>query len=559
MLLQLTIENYVLIERLDIRPSAGMNVITGETGAGKSIMLGALGLLQGQRAESKVLLHPDKKCLVEGHFQLDETNWRSWFEQNDLDFESETILRREISGSGKSRAFINDVPVTLELLKEIGAALMDIHSQHETLLLGNLGFQRSVLDSFAGNENQVSLYRKAYRQWAALRKKVQELEAQHAQDAREYDYLKYQSEEFDQAALVKGEVAKLEQEQRLLNAAESIQAKLQEAGEGLRNGEWNAESILMAAIKSLRDCAKFSPELETLQARLESVHTELIDLNDELEQIAEKTEFSAQRLSEIEERLSIWYRLQKKHQVQDADDLISFHGQLQVRLQAFSNSDEALGTLKAELVIVYTDLQKLGKTLHEARKAKADGLAAAVVQGIRTLGISEAVFKVEVNVQEEPGPDGIDTVRMLFSANKGLSPVDLKKAASGGEFSRLMLVIKSLLADGANLPTLLLDEIDSGISGEVAIKVGELIKEMSARHQVVVITHMPQMAAMGDRHYYVFKDHSGDRTVSQMKELSAKERLEAIASMIGGDSPSEAARKNAKEWLQKGQHSAIQK
>jgi DNA repair protein RecN (Recombination protein N) len=559
MLLQLTIENYVLIERLDIRPSAGMNVITGETGAGKSIMLGALGLLQGQRAESRVLLNAEKKCLVEGHFHLEAENWKSWFEQNDLDFEEETILRREITGTGKSRAFINDVPVTLELLKEIGAALMDIHSQHETLLLGNVGFQRSVLDSFAGNENLLSLYRKAYRQWAGLRKKVQELEAQQAQDAREFDYLKYQAEEFDQAELIMGEVAQLEQEQNLLNAAENIKAKLHEASEGLRNGEWNAESILLAALKSLRDCARFSPELESIQVRLEGLHSEMVDLNDELEQIAEKTEFSPQRLVEIEDRLSVWYRLQKKHQVQEADGLISLHGQLKARLQAFSSSDEALSSLKLELANAFAEVQKLGKKLHEARLAKADGLAAAVVQGIRTLGISEAVFKVEVNTLEEPSPDGLDVVRMLFSANKGLSPIDLKKAASGGEFSRLMLVVKSLLADGSNLPTLLLDEIDSGISGEVAIKVGELIKEMSARHQIVVITHMPQMAAMGDRHYYVFKDHSGDRTISQMNELSAKERLEAIAAMIGGDSPSEAARKNAKEWLQKGQHSAIQK
>lgn len=548
MLTDLKIQNYALIERLEMQPSPLLNVITGETGAGKSIMLGAIGLLLGNRADSKLLFNQEQKCVIEGVFNIAEYNLQPLFSAEDIDYDANCILRREITPTGKSRAFINDTPVTLESLRKVGTFLMDIHSQHDTLQLGDSAYQLNILDLYAGNQKELERYQTVYKNFKKLEAAYKKLEAELAQSNKELDYHTFLLNELSEAGLKDGEQEELESELKQLEHAEEIKLKLSQALQYLSEGEMNVVMAMKDASHLLGQVAAYSDSFQTLKERLDSSLIELNDIAAEVETAERRTEADPRRLEIIQDRLNLLYTLQRKHSVRTVAELILIEEDLAGKVSGVHNLDAAIEKTKKEMTAAATEVEQTGKTLSESRKKVFPKFEAELHSLLAELGMPNARIVIE-HQNVAPTATGLDLVSILFSANKGAQPQTLSKAASGGEFSRLMLCVKYLLADKTALPTIVFDEIDTGISGEIAVKVGKMMQQMAKKHQLIAISHLPQMAAQGNEHYFVYKQDRADRTVSNIRKLSEDERVKEIAQMIAGANPSSNAYQSAKELL----------
>lgn len=554
MIQHLTIKNYALIDELEIDFSGGMTIITGETGAGKSILLGALALLLGSRADSTALYSKDGKCVIEGTFNTSGYRLEEFFSEHDIDFEKITIIRREIGKDGKSRAFINDTPVNLTVLKELGGRLIEIHSQHETLTLNNSGFQMMVLDSYAGTGKELESYRQAYINYNRSLKTLEELKTQESKASAEQDYLKFQFDELDQAQLKAGEKEALEKELELLNNSENISVSLSHASDIISGENDNTLQAISAVVSSLQPVAAYHSGIDEILQRLRSVHIELRDISSEIDSIAYSVSFDPSRAEIVSDRLDLIYRLEQKHRMQTTEDLIALKDSIAEKLLSFSSLGAEIEKLGKDCSVQLTNLKKLASQLSAIRRKSIPAIEKQVQNTLSALGMKHAVMKIDLTVLPEGQfrENGTDIVNFLFSANKGVEYRELNKVASGGELSRLMLSIKSILASLKGLPTIIFDEIDTGISGEIAHKVGNILKGMSKERQVIAITHLPQMAGKGDSHLYVYKNSSGTKTVTRIRELNPEERVEEIARMLSGEKPSAAAKANARELLEEG-------
>ncbi|MGI9542253.1 MAG: DNA repair protein RecN [Cyclobacteriaceae bacterium] len=548
MLKHLIIKNYALIESLEMSPSTGLNIITGETGAGKSIMVGATGLLLGHRADSKTLMDPGLKCIVEGTFDLSAYQLHPFFEQEDLDYQLETIIRREIRPNGKSRAFINDTPVTLDILRGLGNQLMDIHSQHETLLLARQSFQLNVLDAYAGNQKMLSDYQLAYNQYTAIAEKLSVKQQELSEIKKEADYRDFLLAEFDQAALKEGEQQQIEGELAIQENAEEIKTKLQMCLDALSNHEQAVNEQLPMITKWLNQLAVISNDYQALHQRLESVQLELKDITNELESLQHIIDHNPEQLQHLQERLSLIYQLQQKHQVHSIEALEQIHSDLQGKALMTDSLANEIDELQSKRQQANEKVEEKAVRLSKSRTKASLVFSKEVTKQLQTLGMPEARLEI-AQTQMAPNEQGTDQIELLFSANKGVDPQPMRQVASGGEFSRLMFCLKYIIADKTAMPTVIFDEIDTGISGEVALKMIEMMRVMAQSHQVIAISHLPQFAAQGDAHYYVFKDQSKDKAASGIKKLEDQERILAVAKMLGGDQPSEVAMENAKEML----------
>lgn len=548
MLKHLTIKNYALIQHLEMEPAAGLNVITGETGAGKSIMLGAVGLLLGNRADTKVLWDENEKCVTEAEFDIGAYKLERLFKAEDLDYEAHTVIRREISANGKSRAFINDSPVTLDVLRKITSRLMDVHSQHETLELGSRTFQLNLIDSYAGNQKLLEQYEA---QWVAYTTAKQEYESLLSESnalKQEADFVKFQLDELTKAAFGEGEQETLESELKIQENAEEIKSKLNHVIQALGTSEYAVSTLLADARTQLNAISSYSASYQALHKRIESLKIELDDVLKELESEEENVEFDETRREEVSQRLSILYTLLKKHRVNNIAALLKIQEDFETRSSKVDNLDSLLAELKNKTSKAETELNAKAETLSKARQKVFGPLAKQMMTLLKELGIPDAKVKIETE-EIAPGPAGKDNVEVFFSANKGIEVRPLAQVASGGEFSRLMFCLKYIMAEKTAMPTLVLDEIDTGVSGEIAIGLGRLMKEMAQGHQVISISHLPQIAARGDSHYFVFKNSTSKKTVSSIRQLSHEERIEEIAKMIGGAKPSPSAIANARELM----------
>lgn len=548
MLSHLLIKNYALIEHLELKPDAHLNIITGETGAGKSIMLGAIGLLLGNRADSKTLYNEEEKCIIEGTFDMSGFYIRNIFEEEELDFENPCIIRREISPSGKSRAFINDTPVTLETLRRITSQLMDIHSQHDSILLGSNEYQLQLIDTYAQSHEKLVEYQEKFRTYKKLQDAYQQLESEAAQNKKEFDYNNHLFEELSKAKLDANEQEQLEQELNILENAEEVKQRLKMANELLNNSEQSIISALQSTVSSLNPIANYSPDYQQFKDRLQSCLIELKDVARDIENEEENIELDGESIVKIQERLDLIYKLQKKHAVNSNGELLEIQAILEEKVNNVLNLSDNLAAAKERVEKAEQAARKSAEILSKARQKVFTEVEKKVALLLAELGMPNANLKIQ-HSEGKLANEGIDVISFLFSANKGIAPRQLKDVASGGEFSRLMLAIKYLLADKRSLPTIIFDEIDTGISGEVAIKVGKMMKDMSGSIQVISITHLHQIAGRGTTHFFVYKDNSSKKTISRIKQLSQDERIIEIAKMIGGENPSESAIHSAIEIL----------
>lgn len=549
MIKSLQIKNYALIRELEMSPSEHLNIITGETGAGKSIMLGAVGLLLGKRADTKVLLDENQKCIVEGVFDISSYALEKIFEQEDLDYETECVIRREISPSGKSRAFVNDTPTNLSALKSIGEKLMDVHSQHESLQLGKNMYQLNALDAFAAHPELITNYQKAYKTYASAKKQLEKLETLAAQSAEDADYKQFLLNELQEANLDDLNQEELEKELEVLENAEDIKIKLSQSIHMLDESEVAILQQLNESKSLLHSIASFSKDLEDLSERMESASIELADISNEMQRVQDQVEHDPEKIQELKDRLDLLFRLQKKHTVLTVEELINIRNELDESLSQVANLDNDIAKAKKELESAEKAMREKGGKLTESRKLSALNFSDEIEKIIHQIGIENGTVEIKVNPAES-SIHGLDTIEMLFSANKGIKPQELKEVASGGEFSRLIFAVKYLIADKTAMPTIIFDEIDTGVSGEVALQMIRMMKHMAKNHQVISISHLPQFAAGGDAHYYVYKDHTSDRSVSRIKKLADEDRVTEIAKMIGGENPGTSALESAKELLQ---------
>jgi DNA repair protein RecN (Recombination protein N) len=549
MLNDLLIKNYALIEQLKLQPHASLNMITGETGAGKSIMLGAIGLLLGNRADFKALLDPNEKCVVEASFLVWSYNLQNLFATLDVDYQDETTIRREIAPGGKSRAFINDTPVTLETLKQIGTRLIDIHSQHDNLLLSDHVYQLSVVDAFADNQELIRQYKDLYQKYNQLKNQYKKLIAEHETIQKEFDYNSFLLEELAKANFQPHEQEELEAELKLLESAEEVKTKLNLVLGFLSLSENATNDELRGMVNALGSIAHLSPAFENLRSRLESAWIELQDISLEISREEEKIEFSPERIELVSQRLSLIYNLQQKHHVGKVQELLDIQQNLQEKVDRVQNFDAQIAEVRVELDQAYQVMFAQAQQVSASRIQIAPQIENEIKELLQELGMPNGVMQI-TREEIEPTPEGIDLMSFLFSANKGIAPQEISKVASGGEFSRLMLALKYILAGKAALPTLIFDEIDTGISGEIALKMGNMFKTMARKHQIIVITHLHQIAAKGDHHYFVYKEDTEERTISRIRQLSNEERVHQIAQMISGASPTESAILSAKELLE---------
>ena len=549
MLTQLTIRNYALIRHLETRPLDRLSVITGETGAGKSIMLGAIGLLLGNRADTKVLWDESEKCITEGTFEIKAYRLKKFFEEHDLDYSDQTVIRREISPGGKSRAFINDTPVTLDVMRKIGDRLMDIHSQHETLELGSHQLQLSLIDSYGSNASLLTTYQEAWRDFILAKRTFEELSSESGRLKSEFEFIKFQLDELEKSSFREGEQEELETNLKVGEHGEDIKTRLNQVLTMLGNADASVSSAMSEALSTLHPIQNFSPQYESIAGRLNSIRIELTDIVRELEHEEERIEFDPKKTRQTQERLDLLYGLLQKHRVPDVKALLVLQEAFALQASKTVNLDEDLAKASKKLEASRKELLSTAQKLSAAREKVFQPLGKQLMKLLKDLGIPDAVIKIE-SQKTEPGPTGSDQVEILFSANKGVAPRPLAEVASGGEFSRLMFCVKYVMAEKTSLPTLVLDEIDTGVSGEIAVQLGKMMKTMSERHQIMAITHLPQIAATGNSHFLVYKDNSSKKTVSEIKQLSANERIDEIAKMIGGAKPSVTARANAKELIE---------
>ncbi|MDR0711037.1 MAG: DNA repair protein RecN [Prevotellaceae bacterium] len=551
MLQSLIIENYALIDKLEISFRQGLNIVTGETGAGKSILLGAIGLLLGQRTDVAALKNKERSCVVEGVFEETNRDVEPLFEANDIDFSSNVTIRRIISPNGKSRAFINDQPVTLSALKDIGESLVDIHSQHQNMLLQNAAFQLRVVNLLADNKKIQDDYESAFANFKQAARQLSDLEEQARLSQKDIDYFTHLFNELKAANLQEGEQAGLEGEQQQLTHAEEIKMTFTRVAALLSSEEACATGMLHEASAMLDKMGGIFTKAEPLAERLQSTLIEVRDVARDVEDIAESTEVNVDRLSEVNERLDLIYALQKKHKAGTVEELIAVREQLRQKVSLVENMDEQLAAARKERDALHEEAKKLAELLSKTRRKVFPAIESHVVSMLRELGMPSAAMLVEYSELPELSPTGKDEIRFLFSANKGTPPQDIARIASGGEISRLMLSLKSLVAWTGNLPTIIFDEIDTGVSGEVADRMGVIISELGKSIQVVNITHLPQIASKGQTHFLVYKVETASGATTGIRQLSDAERVTEIAKMLSGQSLSEAAIKNAKELLRK--------
>jgi len=549
MLVKLFVRNYALIKELDIELETGLTIITGETGAGKSILLGALSLILGNRADTTVLLDKSEKCIVEGTFRIEDYDLNDFFSSNELDYEPVTSLRREINPAGKSRAFINDTPVTINILKELGDKLIDIHSQHQTLMLGNNSFQLNVIDSFAGTSKLLSEYRTSYSGYRKLKKEFTVARETADKNKADLEYYQYQLTQLDDAKIKPGENAELEAEHELISHAEEIKLALS-ASSNLFSAEGvSIISLLREAKMHLGKVKSFLPEGDSLLLRAESSLIELDDLAAELEKLASSVEADPHRLAILNERLDLLFTLMQKHRVPDSDALIVKREEIRSLVNSIVSSDERLSELESLMNREETILKGLSGEISLKRRGVVPEIESRITELLKQLGMPNARFRIALTQLEEFGSTGIDQADFLFSANKQIAPENLARIASGGELSRVMLSLKSVLSKNTNLPTIIFDEIDSGVSGEVADKVGQILSGMGKYMQVINITHLPQVASQGKKHYHVYKDDEADSTITRVKLLTHDERILEVARLLSGSEVTGTAMQNARELL----------
>ena len=550
MLRSLYIQNYALIEKLDISFGAGFSVITGETGAGKSIILGAIGLLLGQRAEVKAIRQGASKCVIEARFDISAYGMEPFFEDNELEYEEECILRREVYASGKSRAFINDTPASLVQMKELGEQLIDVHSQHQNLLLNKEGFQLNVLDILSHNDEQLSVYQSLYREWKQTQQDLADLIARAEPNKADEDYIRFQLEQLEEANLSAGEQEELEQETDTLSHAEEIKAGLFRVGQLLTSDEGGLLAGLKESLNTMLGLQKvYSPATE-LAERLESTYIELKDVSQEVSSQEEDVEFNPERLEEVNDRLNLIYTLQQKHRVTTVEELLALTEEYAAKLAAITSYDERIGELTTLCDTLYNKVKKQAAVLTKARTGAAREVEKQMASRLVPLGMPNVRFQVEMGMRKEPGVHGEDTVNFLFSANKNGALQSISSVASGGEIARVMLSIKAMIAGAVKLPTIVFDEIDTGVSGEIADRMADIMQEMGEQdRQVISITHLPQIAARGCAHYKVYKQDNETETNSHIRSLADEERVEEIAHMLSGATLTEAALNNAKALL----------
>ena len=553
MLQKLSIRNYALIDNVEMELDKGLNIITGETGAGKSIMLGALSLILGHRAETKFFFNQEKKCIIEGVFKLKGDRLKPLFEEHDLDFHEESILRREISIDGKSRAFINDTPVTLSVMKHLGERFIDIHSQHATLELNDPGFQLTVVDGLANHETLLNDYRDNFKLFKRNQVRLSDLQKIADEARNKQDYEQFLFNELEQANLQPDEQETLEAELQTLNNAESIKRSLVTSYQLLSDDEASALPMLKEAVSQLQAVDKFNPAYAELTERLRSALIELKDISGELATLEEYVVFNPARIEEISHRLDLLYTLQQKHRVNSVPELLAIQEELSNNLSLILSGEEEIERLQKETEQLKVALEKMADQLSANRSKSIKATESQVAQILTQAGMPNAKIKIKQTVVKELNKDGKDNIALLFSANSGQPPAPVAKVASGGELSRIMLAIKSILAKHSDLPTLIFDEIDTGISGEIALRVGQVIGQLEQNMQVVCITHLPQIAAKGNAHFFVYKNEDAARSTTCIKRLDKEGRVYVIAEMLSGKPPGKSAMANARDLLDKGQ------
>jgi DNA repair protein RecN (Recombination protein N) len=545
----LSVKNYALIDSVEIDFHNGLSIITGETGAGKSILMGALSLILGQRADNSALKNKEGKCVVEGTFSIGDNDLVDFFRENEIDFAKETILRREINQDGKSRAFINDTPVNLNILRDLGVKLVDIHSQHQNLDLNDSVFQLNIIDTYTGNNSLLDKYKKKYKEYILLKKQLEDLIAEAGKSKDDFEYFKFRYDELEKAKLVEGEKEILEDEYKTLSHAEEIQRNLATIFNFLSENQESVIFSLNESQKAANQISTYLPKFQELATRLESSFIEIKDIASEVELMANKIQYDPERAAFVSERLDLLNSLQQKHKANSLSDLIAIKDVLFRKINDIESFDEKLKEIKAGFDQEKQELESIANSLTSNRKNSFGSIEKYVMEQLKSLGIPNAVFQINHEYHQEFSPNGKDKINFLFSANRNGETQNIAKVASGGEISRLMLSIKSLISQTASLPTIVFDEIDTGVSGEIADKMGSIMLKMSDYMQVVNITHLPQVAAKGNFHYLVYKQDYTDKTATMIKKLNDEERLYEIAKMLSGENLSQQALENAKVLL----------
>ena len=554
MLTSLQIENYAIIKSLKIPFHEGLTAITGETGAGKSILMGALSLILGNRADTDVLFDKSRKCIVEAAFNIRNLQLQPWFNQFDLDYQDDTLIRREINEHGKSRAFINDTPVNLTTMKTIASFLVDIHSQHQTLMLQNASFRLQLIDQFAQNRELVKTYQQVLRQWRTKKDELETLKHKCEEAALKYDYNTFTIGELEKAAIQPGEQATIEQRIKELTNAESIKSHLYNAAMLLSEQEGdNIVYMLKTVQNECRALENLGGDYETFRQRVDNLLAETQDLSYEISKKSDQIEINPELLEQLNERIDLLFSLQNKHHVRDNEELLTLLESLRNEVETYSDDRGQLTEMEKETSRLEATVRDLAQKVTASRKEAIPALVSAMEERLRKLGMSESLFRVDLQETDELRENGSDLATFLFSANAGIAPADMSKIASGGEMSRIMLCLKSIITDSMYLPTIIFDEIDTGISGETASKVGLMMQQLADNHQVIAITHLPQIAARGRQHYLVYKQVADNQTYTHIKALDMQEREQMLAVMMSGENRTEAAVATARELLKSSQ------
>lgn len=550
MIKSLSINNFAIIDKLVLEFPLGLSIITGETGAGKSILLGALALILGERADGKSFFNQEEKCVIEGEFDISDYSLNSFFQEEDLDYDNTVLIRREILPNGKTRAFINDTPVNLKSLQSLTSKLIDIHQQFDTLSIQDEEFQRNAIDALAKQKEIVKEYQSIYKEYITAQKDLETLQAKLLKQSADNEYLNFIYEELVNAGLEPGLQSRLEGELHVLENAELIKKNLMAAFFSLTEAERSQMQQLREVNFLLSAVSKFDKRIEEQQERIQQILPEIEDISACLEQIADKTEYDSQLIEELQTRLNLLYKLIKKHNVQNSDELLTLQTDLESKLEGSFDVQSQIKSLQKEIQHKQSILYKLGENISSGRKSASEFLEKKVHEMLSMLNMEHARIKTSFIPLAEPGPNGLENLKILFSANKGNVPSEIKTVASGGELSRLALCIQSLVASSIPLPTMIFDEIDAGVSGGVALQMGNILRKLSDQHQVVVITHSPQVAAKADKHFYVYKEIIGEQTYTKVKTLDKNQRIHVIASMLSSDPPTQAAIANAQELME---------
>ncbi len=549
MLKSLSIKNYALIDSMNINFSGDLNILTGETGAGKSILLGAIGLIIGQRADLSVLRDKSEKCTAEGVFEIGHYGLKSFFDENELDYEDTSILRREITPQGKSRAFINDTPVNVKILHDLGLKLIDIHSQHQNLELNEKNYQLRLVDVVAGNDELLKTYTSAYRKYLLLHENLNHTLVLSEQSKKDLDYFEYQFKQLSEAKLIENEQQELEVLLEKLTHSEEIKSVFGQAFQSISDDERSVLVILKENLGNVNKLRSVLPEAEQLFLRLDSVYLELKDIAAESSVIEDRTENDPGRIEQLNQRLDLIYSLQQKHRVSSVTELLQIQAEFQEKIMLVTSFEQEIESLRLEIRLQKELLLELTNRLTSLRKAVTPSIDARVMEVLRNVGIPNAIFQVRFGRLTDFSSTGLDEVSFMFSANKNQELQEIGKIASGGEISRLMLAIKTLITDARSLPTIIFDEIDTGVSGEVAVKMGLILEQMSQTVQVLNITHLPQIAAKGKHHYKVYKFDQNEQTYTSIRKLTEQERVDEIAQMLSGENYSATAKETARELL----------